>query len=110
MIAFGCSITNPELYEGCALPGIRLASEPDSELLAQEHAGTLFHSYNLLLDLAAERDDLEALVLVHQDAEIVDADFCKKLRESLSDPEVALVGSGGAVGVRSIAWWQGSVT
>ncbi|MGH2988555.1 MAG: glycosyltransferase [Solirubrobacterales bacterium] len=110
MIAFGCSITNPELYERCALPGIRLASEPDSELLAQEHAGTLFRSYNLLLDLAAERDDLEALVLMHQDAEIVDPDFCAKLRGALSDPEVALVGSGGAVGVRSIAWWQGSVT
>jgi Glycosyltransferase like family len=110
LIAFGCSITDPELYERCALPGIRLASEPDSELLAQEHAGSLFRSYNLLLDLAGALDDLEALVLVHQDAEIIDPDFCAKLRRALGDPEVALVGCGGAVGVRSIAWWQGSVT
>jgi hypothetical protein len=110
MIAFGCSITDAEMYESCALPGIRLASEPDSELLAREHAGSLFRSYNLLLDLAAGLDDLEALVLVHQDAEIVDPDFCGKLRQTLSDPQVALVGCGGAVGVRSIAWWEGSVT
>jgi hypothetical protein len=110
MIAFGCSITDPELYERCAEPGIRLAAEPDSEWLVREHAGTLFRSYNLLLDQAAELDDLEALVLVHQDAEIVDPDFCPKLREALADPDVALVGSGGAVGVRSIAWWEGSVT
>ncbi len=110
MIAFGCSITDPELYERCAEPGIRLAAEPDSEWLVREHAGSLFRSYNLLLDQAAELDDLEALVLVHQDAEIVDPDFCPKLREALADPDVALVGSGGAVGVRSIAWWEGSVT
>jgi hypothetical protein len=110
MIAFGCSITDPEMYESCGLPGIRLASEPNSELFAREHAGSLFRSYNLLLDLAAARDDLEALVLVHQDAEIVDPHFCEKLRAALRDPEVALVGCGGAVGVRSIAWWQGSVT
>jgi GT2 family glycosyltransferase len=109
MIAFGCSITDPDLYERCAEPGIRLAAEPDSEWLVREHAGSLFRSYNLLLDQAAELDDLEALVLVHQDAEIVDPDFCPKLREALADPDVALVGSGGAVGVRSIAWWEGSI-
>jgi len=110
MIAFGCSITDQGLYERYAQPGLRLASEPDSELLVQGNAGSLFRSYNLLLDLAAKRDDLEALVLVHQDAEIVDHDFCAKLRDALADPDVALVGSGGAVGVRSIAWWEGSVT
>jgi hypothetical protein len=110
MIAFGCSITDQELFERCAKPGIELASEPDSVRLARDNAGTLFRSYNVLLDLAAELEDLEALVLVHQDAEIVDPEFCPKLREAIRDPDVALVGSGGAVGVRSIAWWEGSVT
>ena len=63
-----------------------------------------------MLDQVADREDLEALVLLHQDAEIVDADFCAKIREALRDPEVALVGCAGAIGVRSIAWWEGSVT
>jgi hypothetical protein len=110
MIAFGCAITDVESYERFAEHGIRLASEPDSEVLAYESTGSIFRNYNLLLDRAAAHDDLEALVLVHQDAEIVDSDFCQKVRRALRDPEVALVGCAGAVDVRSIAWWEGAVT
>ena len=110
MIAFGCSITSPETYERCAGPGIRLAAEPNSQILAQAAAGSIFRSYNLLMERASAFDDLEALVLVHQDAEIVDRDFVPKLRETLKDPDVGVVGCVGAIGVRSIAWWEGSVT
>jgi hypothetical protein len=110
MIAFGSSITDPGLYRGCAERGIERVREPDSVVLARMAAGTLFRSYNLLLDEAAQLPDLEALVLVHQDAELIDEDFCAKLRRALSDPEVGVVGCVGAIGVRSIAWWEGSVT
>ena len=110
MIAFGVSITKPDVYDECAAPGIRLAAEPDSEILAFSAAGSIFRSYNLLLDAAAKHEDLEALVLVHQDAEIIDPAFCTKLRRALRDPDVAVVGCIGAIGVRSIAWWDGSVT
>ncbi len=110
MIAFGSSITSPETYERCARKGMRLAAEPDSEMLAQPAAGSIFTTYNQILDRAAARDDLDALVLLHQDAEIVDPDFCRKLRRALADPEVGVVGCVGAIGVRSIAWWEGSVT
>ena len=47
---------------------------------------------------------------MHQDAEIVDTDFCQKIREVLEDPDVGIIGCVGAIGVRSIAWWEGSVT
>jgi hypothetical protein len=110
MIAFASSITDPVIYRRCAEPGIELVREPDSEVFARAAAGSLFRSYNLLLDLIAPREDLEALVLLHQDAEIVDPDFCRKLREALADPGVGVVGCVGAIGVRSIAWWEGSVT
>jgi hypothetical protein len=110
MIAFACSITEPKAYRRFAERGIRLAAEPGSEVLALAAAGSLFRSYNLILDKAAECEDLEALVLVHQDAEIVSSDFCAKVRRALSDPEVGVVGCVGAIGVRSIAWWEGSVT
>jgi hypothetical protein len=110
MIAFGSAITAPDIYQRCAEPGIRLAAEPDSVVLAHAAAGSIFRRYNLLMDKAAELDDLEALVLVHQDAEIADPDFCPKLRQALSDPDVGVVGCVGAIGVRSIAWWEGSVT
>jgi hypothetical protein len=110
MIAFGCSITDPEIYERCAGRGIKLAAEDDSSTFAHAATGSLFRSYNILLEQAAELEDLEALVLLHQDAEIVDAGFCEKVRAVLSNPDVAVVGCVGAVGVRSIAWWEGSVT
>jgi Glycosyltransferase like family len=110
MIAFGSSMTSPEAYERFAKPGIARAAEPDSEVFAYQAAGSISRSYNLMLDKAAAQDDLEALVLVHQDAEIIDPDFCSKLRQVLGDPEVGVVGCVGAVGARSIAWWEGSVT
>ncbi|MGH2872036.1 MAG: glycosyltransferase, partial [Solirubrobacteraceae bacterium] len=50
------------------------------------------------------------LVLVHQDAELVDEDFCRRIRPWLADPSVGVIGSVGAIGVRSIAWWEGSVS
>ncbi|HET8674013.1 MAG TPA: glycosyltransferase, partial [Thermoleophilaceae bacterium] len=110
MIAFGSSITAPDVYRDCAEKGIRLATEPDSKVMPHAAAGSIFRSYNLLLEKAAELTDLEALVLIHQDAEITDADFCAKLRRALEDPDVGVVGCVGAIGVRSIAWWEGSVT
>ena len=110
MIVFGTAVTASEIYDRFALPGIRRVAEPDSLVLAHGTAGSLFHNYNVLLDKAGAHDDLEALVLLHQDCELVDADFTARVREVLSDPEVAIVGCVGAVGVRSIAWWQGVVT
>ena len=89
---------------------MRLAAEDDSRILAEGAVGSLFASYNHLIDQAAELDDLEALVLLHQDTELVDPDFCQKVRHGLEDPSVGLLGCVGAIGVRSIAWWEGSVT
>jgi GT2 family glycosyltransferase len=110
VIVFGIAVTDPETYDRCAAVGIRRTAEPDSEVLTHHTAGSVFRNYNLLLDKAATREDLEALVLVHQDVEIVDPEFATKVRDALSDPDVAIVGCAGAVGVRSIAWWQGAVT
>jgi Glycosyltransferase like family len=114
MIAFGCPITDHAQYEAFAEPGIKLVAEPDSEVLALGSAGlgdaSIFRNYNLLIEEARKLEDLEALVLVHQDAEIVDPDFCAKVRNALGDPDLGILGCAGAVGVRNIAWWDGSVT
>jgi GT2 family glycosyltransferase len=110
MIIFGTAVTSPDQYEKCGEPGIRRVMEPDSKVFAHQTTGSLFRNYNLMLDLAREEPDLEALVLVHQDGELLDSDFCSKVREALLDPEVAIAGCVGAIGVRSIAWWEGAVT
>jgi hypothetical protein len=110
MIAFGCAVTQPDAYERWAARGIARAREPDSAVYPNSSAGSIFRAYNLLLDLAGEHEDLEALVLLHQDVEIVDEHFCAKLRAALSDADVGVVGCVGALDARSLAWWEGSVT
>jgi hypothetical protein len=110
VIAFGCSITDGEMFRRAAEPGIARAREADSLVIANAAAGSIFRSYNLLMDSVAGREDLEALVLLHQDSEIASTDFCATVRAALADPDVGLIGCVGAVGVRSIAWWEGSVT
>jgi hypothetical protein len=110
MIAFGSAITKPEVYRRYAEPGIRLGAEAGSEVFAMPSVGSIFASYNALIDQARACEELEALVLVHQDATIVDAHFCEVVRGALADPEVGIVGCVGAIDVRSIAWWEGSVT
>jgi hypothetical protein len=109
MIAFGAAINEGEPYRRFAQPGIELAAEPDSEVFAFGAVGSISRSYNLLLDAAAGCQDLEALALVNPFLEITDRDFCAKVREALSAPDVAVAGSIGATGVRGIAWWEGSV-
>lgn len=112
MIVYGCAVTDADAFARYAEPGIRAAVEADgdSELIAFASVGTIFRNYNLIREQVADRDDLEALVLVHQDAQIVDPACSQKIREQLVDPDVAIVGCAGAVGVRSIAWWEGAVT
>ena len=93
MIVFGSAVTKPEVYRDYAEPGIEVAREPDTLVLPRPAQGSIFANYNAIMDEAAEIEGLEALVLLHQDAEIQDPDFCAKLRTALADPEVAWWGA-----------------
>lgn len=110
MIVFGSAMTDPEAYRRWARPGILMAAEADSKIYAFAALGSICRSYNLVLDRAAKVEGLEALVLVQQEVEILDADLCRKAREALGDPEVGAVGPMGATGVESIAWWEGDIS
>ena len=107
MIAFAACIGSEEKYRRFAQPGLRLACEPDSPVAEATTDSSIFSAYNEVLDAFGPHEDLEALVLLHEDVEIVDSDFCGKLRRRLADPEVAIVGVVGARDVRSLAWWEG---
>ena len=107
MIAFAVCVGSEEKYRALAQPGLRAACEADSLVAEVTTDTSIFTAYNEVLDALSEHDELEALVLMHEDVEIVDSDFCGKLRRRLADPEVAVVGVVGALGVRSLAWWEG---
>ena len=110
MIAFACAVGEPDAYRDHAGPGIELAAEPDSALHVLAATRSVCRSYNLVLDQAAQHDDLEALVIVEEDAEIADLGFCSKVREAMAAPDVAVVGCVGAADVGSLAWWEGVVS
>jgi hypothetical protein len=109
MLAFGCAVTRPEVFATCARPGIERAREADSVVLEHTSGGSIFHAYNAILDRVRDRDDLEALVLLHQDTEIVSEDLPAVVRAAFADPAVGLAGCAGAVDVRTLPWWEGTV-
>ena len=110
MIAFAIAVADPTTYASAAVPGLRRAAEPDSpiaELTADR--GSLHACYDEALEHFAALDDLEALVLLHQDTELLDHDFCARVRAELADPEVAVCGVVGARGVHRLDWWAGEL-
>ena len=107
MIAYGTAITNEAQYEQFAQAGIAQATEPGA-LVMTRRGKSLQRAYNEMLDQAAGYEDLEAVVLPHQDMRIDVGDFSLKLRELLADESIALLGSSGGRGGRGLAWWDGA--
>jgi hypothetical protein len=105
MIAFGCAINSEEKYGRFALPGIERARDPEAPVIELRGRDCLFRAYNEILDRVEADRRIDAVVLIHEDAEIRDEYFAEKVRWALSDPEVAIVGTIGAVGVQGIDWW-----
>ncbi len=110
MIAFGSAITRPDVYRAAPQPGIRRAAEPDSvdprrcrrrldlrELQRAARPGRRARRPRGARARAPGRGDRRRRLLRHGAG-------------ALADPDVGVVGCVGAVGVRSIAWWEGSVT
>jgi GT2 family glycosyltransferase len=107
MIAFAACVGSEEKFRRYAQPGLRLAGEPDSPVAEATTDSSIFSAYNEVLEAFADAPDLEALVLLHEDLEIVDSDFCGKVRRRLADESVAILGVIGAREVTSLAWWEG---
>ena len=107
MLAFAVCVGSEEKYRLYAQQGIEFAAEPDSVVAEVTTDRSIFEAYNEVLDALADADGLEALVLLHEDAEIIDAEFCAKVRRRLADPSVAVVGVIGGREVPGLAWWKG---
>ncbi|UTI64708.1 glycosyltransferase family protein [Paraconexibacter antarcticus] len=109
MFVFATCVGSEDTYRAWALPGLRLAGEPDTVLVhATAEAGSIFTAYDEVLDAVCAMDGVEALVLIHEDVELLDPGFCATVRARLAaTPDVAVIGAVGASDVRSLAWWEG---
>lgn len=104
MFVFGCAVTNRAVFEEIAFPGIERASEDDSLLLTREGFGSIQQPYNEMLDEASSIDGLEALVLVHQDLELLDSTLTSRVRPLLRQPDIGVIGSYGGRNVPFHHW------
>jgi hypothetical protein len=97
VIAFGCSITKDHVYVEAAKPGFERAREPDSLVIANSAAGSIFRSYNLIMDSVRDRDDLEGSVtwasFIHRYRELGGGDIPSVSWDSNNLPPYARVGA-----------------
>jgi glycosyl transferase family 2 len=110
MIGFAVCIGSEEKFAHIAEPGIQAVAEHDSIVAELTDSSSIFAAYNEALDVLSEREDLEAVVLLHEDVQLVDPGLGTKLRTRFADPDVAIVGVVGARGVRHLAWWNEAET
>src|SRR4051812_33511632 len=85
MIGFVSCVASQDKYRQFAVPGLRRAVEPDSIVAEASTDCSIFEAYNEALDAFAPMEALEALVFLHEDTELLDDDFCTRLRSVFSD-------------------------
>lgn len=99
MIAYGCCVGSWDKVRQYVEPRIT------GQLLTVHGASSIASAYNKIIEMARGIHDLDALVLLHDDLEIIDQNFELKVHTALSEPNVELIGVAGAIGVKSLAWW-----
>jgi GT2 family glycosyltransferase len=99
VIVYGTAISDREVYERVALPGIERVAGGDALVIERSGFDSVFEPYNEMLAEAAEIDDLDALVLLHQDLALTDDSLPRRLAPLLADRRVGVVG---ALGLRDV--------
>lgn len=90
-----------------ALPGLD-AVLPDCPRIILRHQSSLAGAYNEVLRQASLVDDLEGVLLIHDDVELRDPAILATVRRAFADESVGLVGVIGGRGVKSLSWWDWS--
>lgn len=102
-IMYGCCVGSWDKFE-------RYVRNDKRELVTRHGANTIASAYNSILDevCGSPRPLPDALILLHDDLEIIDEDAEFKFTRALfTNPTVALVGVAGARrSAPTIAWWD----
>lgn len=107
MIIFGtCVGGDGQRYESVALPAIREIAATTDEIRRVEGSRGLAAAYNELVFIARQSLECEALVLLHDDVELVDVNFRAKVQRFCRDDGVGVVGVVGGAGLTGLAWWR----
>jgi Glycosyltransferase like family len=102
-VFYGCCVGSLDKLERWVLPWV--GARP---LIIVYGAKGIVAAYNQILDLVEPGiEDGDALILLHDDLEILDPDAEPKFLAALTDPDVAMAGVAGGGG-ESIYWWNHS--
>ena len=108
MIIVGtASRSGDSTYEEVLLPSVRAFVEPETVLLRSTDHVSLAQAYNRFIDEVADRDDVEALVLVHDDVRIEDRNLVARIRRAFRDASIGVLGCAGTRNVWSMRYWLG---
>jgi hypothetical protein len=99
VIGYGSCVGSWEKLRRNVLPWVG-----DKPLFALSGQTQLTVAYNTILDAYRNRG-MSAVILLHDDLEIVDPDAEKKFLAAIDD-DVALVGVCGGKGDQTLAWWE----
>jgi hypothetical protein len=105
VIAYGCAIADERRFQECARAGIDRARDPSAPVYEVRGSDSIFSAYNEMLDRARRDPRIKALALPHEDFTIRDPRFEAKVRDTLGDPDVAIIGVLGGIGIGGIDWW-----
>lgn len=107
MICFAlCVGGDGEKFRQIAEPALRETMAPEDRLWTTQGATGICSAYNDFLDRAKAEPDCEALVLLHDDVELLDPQFRAKVLAAVAEPDVAVVGVIGGSGLWNAAWWE----
>lgn len=98
VIGYGCTVGSWEKLRRNVIP-----RTTGRALFALSGQTALTVAYNAILD-AYQGRDLDAVILLHDDLDIIDPDAEEKFLKALT-PDVALVGVCGGKGDSTLAWW-----
>lgn len=109
MIVFGTVSAFPEKLATQCAPGIARSMSGDwyEHWIAPSNGREIFTLYQNMMIRAGNDDSCEALVLAHDDLEFRDQKLATKIRDIVSDENVAVAGLIGSRGATSLAWWDG---
>lgn len=100
VIGYGTCVGSWDKLRRNVIP--RVGNRP---LMALSGQTQLTVAYNTVLDAYRGRE-LDAVVLLHDDLELVDPNAEEKILKALAEPGVAIVGVCGGKGDQTLAWWE----
>jgi Glycosyltransferase like family len=101
VIVYGCCVGNRYKLMQYVLPHV-----DDRLLYTLTDQTSIVAAYNEILDHYADRPTVSAVVLLHDDLEIMDPDFEQKIEAVLQQSNVGLIGVAGGKGTNGLAWWN----